>query len=253
MATNYDFNFITDNYVILELPFAEHYEELSKRILQLCYIIVFIICLAFLKVKLIVYFLELPIQNVKFFQISPGEYFISTIKIAFYTGFLFSSPLAIIQLILFLLPGLTKKETQFLLPMLLISVGLFSLGLIFSYFVLIPATLTFFFNYSENVLEPLLSFDEYFEFVLVLFFTTGLIFQIPIIQILLGLLNFLSINQMIKGWRYVVLLSTIISAILTPSTDPLTQILLSTAIILLYFSGIGSLFLLKNYSKFFRL
>ena len=104
----------------------------------------------------------------------------------------------------------------------------------------------FFLKYSEEVLEPLWSFDQYFEFILVLFYSTGLAFQIPILQILIGLLNIVSVNQMLRAWRYIILLSTIFGAVLTPSTDPLTQLLLSLAILLLYFIGLGILFLLKN-------
>merc|ERR1712013_850750 len=133
-----------------------------------------------------------------------------------------------------------------ILPLLLSSLVLFGTGLVFSYYILIPAALNFFLTYSDEVIEPLWSFDQYFEFILVLFYTTGLAFQIPIIQILLGLLNIVSTKQMVKVWRYVVLISTIISAILTPSTDPLTQLLLSLAILFLYFSGVGILFLIKN-------
>jgi len=145
-----------------------------------------------------------------------------------------------------LLPGLTEKETKIILPLLVSSVFLFGIGLLFSYYALIPAALKFFLDYSDEVIEPLWSFDQYFEFILVLFYSTGLAFQIPIIQILLGLLNIVSAKQMLDSWRYVILVSTIIAAILTPSTDPLTQLLLSAAILLLYFSGVGILFLIKN-------
>jgi sec-independent protein translocase protein TatC len=246
MTTNSNFNFITNTMVTLELPFPEHIEELRQRIFLLFWIILLLTCIAFIEVKDLVKILELPVQNVKFFQISPGEYFISTIKISFYTGLLFSSPFVIGQLILFLLPGLTKKETKIILPLLLSSLILFGLGLAFSYYTLIPAALNFFLNYSEEVLEPFWSFDQYFEFILVLFYSTGLAFQIPIIQILIGLLNIVSAKQMLGAWRYIILLSTILGAILTPSTDPLTQLLLSLAILLLYFSGLGILFLIKN-------
>ena len=129
---------------------------------------------------------------------------------------------------------------------MLSSLCLFGLGLVFSYYALIPAALNFFLSYSDEVIEPFWSFDQYFEFVLVLFYSTGLAFQIPIIQILLGLLNIVSAKQMLSAWRYVILVSTIIGAILTPSTDPLTQLLLSLAILLLYLSGVGILFLIKN-------
>lgn len=246
MTTNSNFNFINNTIVTLELPFSEHIEELRQRIFLLFWIILLLTWVAFIEVKDLVKILELPIQNVKFFQISPGEYFISTIKISFYTGLLFSSPFGIGQLILFLLPGLTKKETTIILPLLLSSLILFGLGLAFSYYTLIPAALNFFLNYSEEVLEPLWSFDQYFEFILVLFYSTGLAFQIPILQILVGLLNIISAKQMLGAWRYIILISTILGAILTPSTDPLTQLLLSLAILLLYFSGLGILFLVKN-------
>ena len=246
MATNSNFNFTNNTNIILELPFSEHIEELRQRIFLVFWIILSLTSVAFVEVKSLVKILELPINNVKFFQVAPGEYFISTIKISFYTGLLFSSPFIISQLILYLLPGLTKKETKIILPLLIGSLILFVLGLTFSYYTLIPAALNFFFNYSEEVLEPLWSFDQYFEFILVLFYSTGFAFQIPIIQILVGLLNIVSAQQMLKAWRYIILMSTILGAILTPSTDPFTQLLLSSAILLLYLIGLVILFLLKN-------
>ena len=246
MTTNSNFNFTNNSIITLELPFSEHIEELRQRIFLVFGIILLLTCFAFIEVKSLVKILELPVNNVKFFQVAPGEYFISTIKISFYTGILFSSPILIGQLILFLLPGLTKKETKVILPLLGSSLILFGLGLAFSYYTLVPAALNFFLNYSEEVLEPFWSFDQYFEFILVLFYSTGLAFQIPILQILLGLLNIVSPKQMLNAWRYVILVSTVLGAILTPSTDPLTQLLLSVAILLLYFSGLGILFLIKN-------
>ena len=246
MITNSNFSFKKSTNVVLELPFSEHVEELRQRILVLFLTILLLTTVSFFEVKTIVKILEYPINNVKFFQISPGEYFISTVKISFYTGLLLTSPFAISQITLFLLPGLTKKETKIILPLLISSLILFILGIAFSYYVLIPAALNFFLNYSEEVIEPFWSFDQYFEFILVLFYSTGLAFQIPIIQILVGLLNIVSPAQMVEAWRYIILIATILGAILTPSTDPLTQLLLSVAILLLYFTGLGILFLIKN-------
>jgi sec-independent protein translocase protein TatC len=246
MITNSDFNFKNNETLTLELPFSEHIEELRQRCFHIFWIILILTFAAFIEMKFLVEILQLPVSNVKFFQLSPGEYFGSTVKISFYTGLLFGSPFAIGQIILFLLPGLTEKETKIILPLLLSSLVLFGLGLFFSYYALIPAALNFFLNYSDEVIEPLWSFDQYLEFILVLFYSTGLAFQIPIIQILLGLLNIVSAKQMLAAWRYVILISTIIGAILTPSTDPVTQLLFSMAILLLYLSGVGILFLIKN-------
>ena len=246
MTLNCDFYFTENKTLILELPFSEHITELRQRSFHVIWLILFLTILTFVEVKFLVKLLELPVNNVKFFQLSPGEYFISTVKISFYSGLLFGSPFIISQVVLFLLPGLTKQETKIILPLLLSSFCLFSLGLIFSYYILIPAALNFFLNYSDEVIEPFWSFEQYLEFILVLFYSTGIAFQIPIIQILLGLLNIVSIKQMLDSWKYIILFSTIIGAILTPSTDPFTQLLLSVAILLLYFSGVGILFLMKK-------
>ena len=246
MISNLDFKFNEDFELDLELPFSEHVEELRQRSFQLFWIVLILTSIAFLDVKSLVKLLELPVTNVKFFQAAPGEYFLSTLKISFYTGILFSSPFALGQILLFLLPGLTQSEKKIILPLLIISLVLFGSGLVFSYCLLIPAALNFFLSYSDEVIEPFWSFDEYFEFILVLFYSTGFAFQIPIIQVILGLLKIVSAKQMINAWRYVILGSTIIGAILTPSTDPLTQLLLSGAILALYFSGASFLLLVKK-------
>jgi len=121
---------------------------------------------------------------------------------------------------------------------------LFGVGLLFSYFFLVPAALRFFISYGSDIVEPFWSFDQYFDFIAVLIFTTGLAFQIPVIQIVLGLLGIISGEKMLSIWKYIVVLSTILSAILTPSTDPITQLLLTVALLALYFSGSGIVLLL---------
>ncbi|NET53275.1 MAG: twin-arginine translocase subunit TatC, partial [Merismopedia sp. SIO2A8] len=143
------------------------------------------------------------------------------------------------QIIQFVLPGLTRRERRLLAPIVLGSSVLFFVGLAFAYIALIPAALNFFINYGADVVEQLWSIDKYFEFVLLLMFSTGLAFQVPIIQLLLGILGIVSSGQMLSGWRAVVLGSAVLGAVLTPSTDPLTQSLLAGAVLGLYFSGIG--------------
>jgi len=230
----------------LELPFTEHVEELRQRSFHVLGILILVSCIAFIDIKPIVQLLEVPVQNVKFFQLSPCEYFISTVKIAFYTGILLTSPFLLSQLTFFVIPGLNSGEKKLILPLLIGSTVLFFISLGFSYFVLIPAALQFFISYSSDVIEPLWSFNQYFDFILVLFYTTGLAFQIPIFQIILGILGVVSGKSMLKQWKYVILVATIIGAILTPSTDPITQILLSGAIVLLYVFGAGVLVILNR-------
>ena len=229
-----------------EMALSEHIEEFSQRLIFCILALITATLTCFADIRQIVKVFQAPAMGVKFLQFAPGEYFFASIKIAVFSGILITSPLILYQIFLYVLPGMTKKERDILLPMTIGSGLLFGVGLAFSYFFLVPAALRFFITYGSEIVEPFWSFDQYFEFILVLFYSTGFAFQIPVIQVILGLLKIVSAKQMIGAWRYVILGSTIIGAILTPSTDPLTQLLLSGAILTLYFSGAGILLLIKN-------
>jgi len=243
-----DFIFRTKLFYVydMELPFLEHVEELRQRIFQLILIFTSVITVVFINVKTLVELLEKPVTTIRFIQLSPGEYLVSTIKIAIYTGLLICIPIILLQIICFIFPGLTLREKKFILPLILISTILFSVSINFSYSILIPAALKFFIEYSENVIEPLWSFDQYLDFTLLIFYSTGLAFQIPIFQLILGLTGIISGEKMLSLWKYVVLGSTVIGAILTPSTDPITQLFLSSAIFILYLIGSIILFTYQN-------
>lgn len=223
----------------VEMSLFDHLEELRQRIFYALIAVVVGVVGCFAFVNPIVHLLEVPAQGVKFLQLAPGEYFFVSIKVAGYSGILVASPFILYQIVQFVLPGLTRKERRFIAPIVFGSTFLFAGGLAFAYFLLIPAALNFFINYGEGVVEQLWSIERYFEFVLLLLFSTGLAFQIPVIQLLLGLIGIVSSNQMLSGWRYVILGAAVLGAVLTPSTDPVTQSLLGGAVLGLYFGGIG--------------
>lgn len=185
-------------------------------------------------------------------------------QVSGYCGLLIGIPIILYEIIAFVLPGLTMAERRFLGPIVLGSSVLFYAGIAFSYLVLTPAALTFFVSYSEGAVESLWSIDQYFEFVLVLMLSTGLSFQVPthsftltlissnfcgelicfwidfqvpVVQLLLGQLGLVSSEQMLSIWRYVVVGSVVAAAVLTPSTDPLTQMLLAGPLMGLYLGG----------------
>lgn len=225
-----------------KMSISEHLEELRYRSFLVLIFFILAFSTSFIYVKDITMFLQAPAVKIKFLQLAPGEYFFSSVKIAIFTGALISGPFAILQIFLFIQPGLTKKEETTLLPMLLGTNLLFFSGIIFGYFILEPAALNFLIHYGDQIVEPIWSFEQYFDFTLTFLLSTGLVFQIPVIQAILGKLDIVSSKQMLSIWRYVIVLSTIIAAIITPSTDPFTQIILSLALSALYFGGIGFLF-----------
>ena len=230
-----------------EMSLTEHLEEVRQRAFWSLSLLLITIISCVLTVKNIVKLLQEPATGIKFLQLAPGEYFFASLKVAVYTGFFISSPFIIYQIILFILPGMTRGERKTLLPVVVVgSVILFIFGLACGYFFLAPAALNFFINYGSDVVEPFWSFEQYFEFILVLLFSTGLAFQLPVIQVVLGSLKIFSSRLMFSVWRYVILGSTIIGAILTPSVDPVTQIFMSSIIMVLYFGGAGLVYLIER-------
>ena len=223
----------------VEMSLFDHLEELRQRIFYALIAVVLGVIACFIFVRPIVQLLEIPAQGVKFLQLAPGEFFFVSIKVAGYSGILIASPFILYQIIQFVLPGLTRRERGLLAPVVFGSSVLFFAGIFFAYIALIPAALNFFINYGGDVVEQSWSIDRYFEFILLLLFSTGLAFQIPIIQVILGFLGIVSSAQMLSGWRYIVLGAVVMGAILTPSTDPLTQSLLAGAVLGLYFGGTG--------------
>ncbi|MDX1978393.1 MAG: twin-arginine translocase subunit TatC [Pseudanabaenaceae cyanobacterium bins.68] len=225
----------------VEMSLFEHLGELRSRLLISLVSVVVAAIGCFAIANQLVYLLEQPANasKVKFIQLAVGEYFFVSLKVAGYSGLLVASPIVLYQIVRFVLPGLTRKEKRLVAPIMFGSSILFILGLGFAYMALIPAALNFFINYGGDVVDQFWSIDRYFEFVLLLLFSTGLAFQVPVVQVLLALVGIVNSGQMLSGWRYVILGAVVLGAVLTPSTDPLTQSLLAGAVGGLYFSGIG--------------
>lgn len=229
-----------------EMALSEHIEEFSQRLIFCIFILITSTLTCFLDIRQIVKVFQAPAIGIKFLQFAPGEYFFASIKIAVFCGLLISSPFILYQIFLYVLPGMTKKERDILLPMTIGSGLLFGVGLWFSYFFLVPAALKFFITYGSEVVEPFWSFDQYFDFIAVLIFTTGLAFQVPVIQVILGFLGIVSGQAMLGAWKYVVVIATTLAAVITPSTDPITQILMASALLFLYLGGSGIVILLEK-------
>ncbi len=231
------------------MSFSDHLEELRQRILNSIYSIIICIFVSFLVIKPLIRFLEIPAKNIRLLQLAPGEFLLVSIKVAGYSGLIISLPYIFYQIILFISPGLTDKEKSLLLPGFIGSGFLFLIGLIFSWWILVPAAINFFITFGADIVEPIWSIEKYFDFVLLLMSSTAIAFQLPIIQFILGSLGIISTQKMISNWKIVVISSAILSAIITPSTDPLTMSLLSISIIILYFIGAGLTFLSESFKS----
>lgn len=223
----------------VEMTLVDHLEELRRRVLRslLAVLVGAGVCLAF--VRPLVRLLEMPAIGIRFLQLAPGEFLFVSLKVAGYAGLVLALPYVLFEGMAFVLPGLNRRERRLVAPAVAGSTVLFAAGLAFAWWALVPAALSFLVSYGADVVEPIWSIERYLDFVLLLMVATALAFQLPVLQLLLGALGLLDAPTMLRAWRWVVLLSALAGAVLTPSTDPITMLLLSGAITALYLIGVG--------------
>ncbi|MEB3165172.1 MAG: twin-arginine translocase subunit TatC [Cyanobacteriota bacterium] len=221
------------------MTLVDHLEELRRRLLRSLLAVVVAAAGCLLLVRPLVRLLEMPAEGVRFLQLAPGEFLFVSLKVAGYAGLTLALPWILFEVLGFVLPGLTRRERRLVAPAVAGSTVLFAAGLAFAWWALVPAALRFLVSYGADVVEPIWSIERYLDFVLLLMVTTALAFQLPVLQLVLGALGLVDSRRMLGAWRWVVVGSALAGAVLTPSTDPVTMLLLSGAITGLYLAGVG--------------
>jgi sec-independent protein translocase protein TatC len=181
-----------------------------------------------------------------FFQLKPGELFMVSLKVSFFAALYLSLPLIVHQIYIFIEPALKEKEKGLSILVTVIVPLLFWAGLVFAFFFLLPPLLDFLLNFREGVVEKRYGLESFINLVLSIETITAISFQLPVVVFILGILEFVTIKQLISIWRYVILFAFVLAAFLTPTPDPLTMSVLAVALLVLYFSTI---LLLKIFKK----
>ena len=223
----------------VEMSLVDHLEELRRRILRSLLVVVVAAAGCLALVRPLVRLLEMPADGIRFLQLAPGEFLLVSLKVAGYAGLTLALPYVLYEILAFVLPGLSRRERALVAPAVAGSAVLFAAGLAFAWWALVPAALRFLVSYGADVVEPAWSIERYLDFVLLLMLATALAFQLPVLQLLLGALGLVQWRTMLAAWRWVVLIAALAGAVLTPSTDPLTMLLLSGAITVLYLIGVA--------------
>ncbi|YP_003359243.1 Sec-independent translocase component C (plastid) [Cryptomonas paramecium] len=188
--------------------------------------------------SLFVILLQSLSPGIKFLQFAPGECLLTSLKICLYVGVMLVVPCVVHQTVVFISPGMAKFQQRAAIFFAFSVLVLFVSGILFGFFVLVPTAMIFFANYGLGVVEPLWSFDKYSGFIFVTLLNSGLVFQLPVFQMVFSTFHVFSSLQMILKWRWFFFLSVVASGVLTPSVDPITQILMSFVVIFLYGLGV---------------
>lgn len=168
-----------------------------------------------------------------------GEIFLRYMNIALTVGIIIAMPMIIYQLVAFFSPGLLNSEKRIVYTALPIVTELFLAGIVFGWFITIPAALGFLLGYGNTATiqtEP--TADSFFDTVSTLLLWNGIIFELPAIMYLLARLNIVSTKMLTSTRRYAIVIITIIAALITPTGDPYNLMLLALPMYLLYELGI---------------
>ncbi len=226
-----------------KMPFTTHLGELRTRLIRILIAvgIGFGVCWYFkdwlFQVITRPLYQVLP-QNSFMIYTSLPEAFFNYMKISFFASLFLTSPFTLYQLWKFISPGLYKSEKKYVVPFVITSSLLFIGGVLFGYFLALPPAFGFFVEFSSDFLKPMFTLREYLSLALKLLLAFGLSFELPVLIFFLAKIGVVNSKMLSKNRRYAILIIFIAAAILTPSPDALTQIIMAVPLIGLYEIGI---------------
>jgi sec-independent protein translocase protein TatC len=226
------------------MTFLEHLDELRKRITHAVagLLVGFIIAFAFIgRVQDFIYArLTTDIPGGKLIFTEPGEGFMLMIKMAVLTGILISSPYIMLQVWLFIAPGLYAREKRLAIPFVVSSSALFISGAAFSHYLVFPAAWTFFASFSNEYIAFTPRIDPVFGMYVKLMLGIGLTFQLPVLMFVLARLGIVTAGFLLRNFKYAVLLIFVFAAVITPDGNPVTQVMVGGPMVVLYLFGIAA-------------
>jgi sec-independent protein translocase protein TatC len=162
-----------------------------------------------------------------------GEPLMATLIVAAYAALLLTLPLLLYQLYAFVLPAFSPTERQVAVPLMLMVPFLFYAGVVFAYFVVLPAAVDFLQNFNDENYDVLLQARDYNRFAIMVMGVMGLFFQLPVLILAITRMGILTPRQLRKNRRYAILVIAIVAALL-PGGDPVTMLLMMFPILFLY-------------------
>jgi sec-independent protein translocase protein TatC len=226
-----------------KMTFLEHLDELRSRLVRS----VIALCVGFAACwnfrEQIFRFMTQPLRKAGFTEqfifTGPAEALLLYMKMAFFVGIFVSSPYLLWEVWAFISPGLYKHEKLYAVPFILFGSFFFILGAAFGHYFLFPMTFQFLGGFGGPEIKFLPRIDDYWSFYSWFLLGLGLVFQIPVVIFVLARIGLVTPRFLLKGWKWAVVGSFVISAFVTPTPDAVTQTALAAPMIGLYLLGVG--------------
>ncbi|MFN7979960.1 MAG: twin-arginine translocase subunit TatC [Vicinamibacterales bacterium] len=226
------------------MSFLDHLDELRKRLTHAVVALLVGFVAAFAFAARAQDFVMQPLLATlppggEFVYTEPSEAFFLQLKIAAILGLLIASPYVMWQVWLFIAPGLYQNEKRFAVPFVLGTTVLFAAGAAFSHYIAFPAAFTFFGSFATPNIKFLPRIDPVFSMYAWLLLAMGLVFQMPMLVMVLARLGLVTAGFLWRNIKYAILIIFIISAVATPSSDPVNQTIVAAPMVVLYVISIG--------------
>jgi len=222
-----------------KMPFTSHLAELRKTLIVSVIAVAIGFAVSYNYSKELFMLLAKPLPpNTSFAFTRLIEPFFTYLKVSLLTGIFLASPVLIYEIWVFIAPGLHENERKWVWPIVFSSTALFIGGVLFGYFLVLPFGYSYFLSFSSDTIKPMLSMDEYFSFTTKFLLAFGLVFEMPLFILFLSLLGIVNAKMLSAYRKYAVIAIFIIAAVLTPTPDAFSQILMAAPMLVFYEAGI---------------
>lgn len=226
------------------MSFLDHLDELRRRLVAAALSLAAGTVVAFFFIDRIFTFIMRPLyeklpEGSKLIYTEPTEAFFLKLKIALLAGVVIGAPLIMLQLWLFIAPGLYAREKRFALPFIVMASVFFVGGAAFNHYILFPIAWVFLAGFSTDYMMFMPRIAPVFSLYAMLMLAMGVIFEMPAVILVLARMGLATAGFLWRNVKYAILIIFIASAVITPTGDPMTQALMAGPMVALYFVSIG--------------
>ena len=217
-----------------KLSILDHLQELRQRLIKSVIAVAVASVIAFIFYEWIFYILKLPTEGLNLIYIEMTEMLGTIMKVCLIAGIILAMPYLVYHGIMFVSPALTPKEKKyvyFILPWIAL---MFTGGVVFSYFVLIPPATRFLISFGSGIASPEIRVGNYISVVARLLLAIGIVFETPVITTFLARVGVLKPKWLSDHRKTAIIFAFILAAIITPTFDPINQSLVAIPLIILY-------------------
>jgi len=216
------------------LTLLGHLREIRGRLIKCVIAVVLTTTISFFFAKQIFDILILPAGGINLIYVEMTEMIGTYMKVCLTSGIILAMPYIIFQFLMFVSPALTHREKKYVYLIVPAVAMMFIAGVVFGYFVLVPPGMRFLISFGSDIATPQIKIGNYISVVTRLLLVIGLVFEMPVVTTFLSRLGIVTPKWLASKRKPAVILAFVLAAIITPTFDPVNQLLVAVPLIVLY-------------------